>query len=118
MFAMAYDANGRMVGNIVLALTDQGVVIYGDYNWTALNMAPVWAEAWRRLARVAPAVILDEKSAGRRDMLTFGDVQPLKVERRKSLWNSPYFDFGTVKDGKLLLDLKQALVATQSSIEA
>lgn len=101
-FAMAYDKNGIMIANTVLVLTDAGVLVFGDYNKSSLNLSALWAEAWRELAKMTPGVILVPSSAGISEMSeTEGSsVKDFILTRRKTLWVDPYFDFGeTDEDG-------------------
>ncbi len=118
-FAIAYDSSGKQIANTVLAMTDRGVVVFGEYNAGAYNLAPLWAEAWKELAKRAPAVILRENSAGIVDSARLGEKAGVTAVRRPSEWDDPYFDFGEVdEDGAAEFKLAKAVVLTRGSIEA
>lgn len=96
MFAMAYnEETGEMIANVVLALTDDGVLVFGDYNSSGFDLSPVWQEAWKKMALLTPGVVLTPTSAGRRDSEAISEVFGGQTLRKG--WNliaDAYFDFG------------------------
>ncbi|MBL0349437.1 MAG: hypothetical protein IPP68_03545 [Elusimicrobia bacterium] len=101
-FAMAYDeATGAMIANVVLVMTDQGVLVFGDYNASGYDLSPVWKAAWEQLARLTPGVILAPASAGRARFQPGDGAAEFNNETVKKTWNvipEAYFDFGVTNE--------------------
>jgi hypothetical protein len=121
--ARAYDAQGRMIANVVLALTDGGVVPYATYTSRPdLYLDDAWLEAWKMMAQVSPGVILYDGSAGSiaaalaSDQIPELNVQPVPLlVKRATVWGPMYYDFGSPQsDGAMHLQAANARKLTRN----
>ncbi|MFA6130369.1 MAG: hypothetical protein WC731_05245 [Candidatus Omnitrophota bacterium] len=110
---------GKPVANVVLALTDKGVVVYGDYK-EDYDLGPLWAEAWKELAKLSPAVILGGNSAGRKASEKSGKIRNIfsfKAIKTATLWEHVSSDLGrTDENGDVYYIIQPALILTSRSI--
>ncbi|RKY40060.1 MAG: hypothetical protein DRP85_09325, partial [Candidatus Makaraimicrobium thalassicum] len=120
-FALVYDNNGTMVANTVLAFTDKGVVVFGEYSSRLdLDLSTVWLEAWGELSRFVPAVILPPKTrynaiAGRRlaEKRNIGTKQSAIATKRGTHFGPMYYDFGkTQGNGDWSMSYDDAVILT------
>ncbi len=102
IIARIYDKDNNMIANVVLALTDKGVVVYKSYSKRAdLNLDVAWFEAWKQLAQLVPAVILMDGSAGEKvaeknpGIEKITNEQPFFATKRHTLWGKMYYDSGS-----------------------
>lgn len=123
MFARAYNASGQMIANIVLAFTDQGVVVFAPYSSRPdLYLDDAWLEVWKRLALLSPGVILPPTAAG--GISASQHVNSFVAERsienavkRATVWGAMYYDFGrSENDGNTVFSFPKAWVVTRAGL--
>ena len=103
---VVYDSEGTMIGNVVLVLTDHGLLPFGLYTSRQdLNLDALWLGVWSKLVNdgIVPAVILPaiwnyREPAGRRAAIKLGEAEkegkPAISTKRHTLWSQMYYDSG------------------------
>ncbi|MCB9799449.1 MAG: hypothetical protein H6757_01655 [Candidatus Omnitrophica bacterium] len=105
-FAVAYDSRGNPISNAVLVLTNDGVLVFSEYNGSNYDLDALWLEAFKELSRYVPRIFLDRSSVAKRSAqqqkLGSADQKKFhekKIVKKATIWTTPYFDYGrTVKE--------------------
>jgi hypothetical protein len=117
-----YDSEThKQVANVVVTLTDQGAIVYSAYKSTGFDLDPLFAKLWTSLVKagMVPKVIVQEGKAGYSKLLSHGRRHQLyRAERRRTIWDDVYHDFGPAENGRISYELPNALEIAPDTIQA
>ena len=99
----ALEAAGWKFGDAAdfLAMTDEGALVFCDYNKSKLNLQPLWAHAWKKLVEqgLVPQVLINlctaiyRTSAGMTRLWGVGTaLDNVWATWRPTVWEMQHFD--------------------------